>query len=412
MRILRLFLLLTLAPFAFAQYADLRVSLAMPPTAIYSGTSASARGTMTLTNAGNAPAQNVTLDFGGQVSAGSLPGLGIKCTGSPTPTHCTADSLVPGTWTFPVYADWYGLTAAGEVETTSVTVSSPSTPDPDLTNNTASANTTIIAQYNATFDSLSVPSAVAVGKIAAITASYGDNGPTPAEDLTLTISIPPGLRYEGFYAQDWVSCNEPPAAGHGDLVCKPGIFGLDPKDSVEALVSVDPSVAPGTVLTVHGTLASPSALPSPLSASGDLTVAAPTSADAAAVSVAATVDQPSVVITGPTYLGWITEKYTITNTGPRDADIVTLDMRLPNDCWLQAATTTLGSCSGTGPLHCVAATLRAGATMTVTVPVRAATAGTFTSTVVVTWLNGGPVAASSSFEALWVRSSLRRSVRH
>jgi hypothetical protein len=408
-RLLPLLLVCVFASAAMAQSADLRVSLTMPATKFFYDRYTPVRvifGTLTITNAGNVPSQDVTLDFAGGVYPSSpFPFQGTKCSGTPRPTRCTVPSIVPGTFSLLVYGEWYP-TAGGTIETTSVTASSASTPDPDLTNNTGVASTLIIAQYNLTFDPLGVPSTVAVGKTAAITASYSNHGPTPAEDMAITISVPPGARYEGYYAPSYWYCAEPPLGGEGDLVCTSHLIGGETNDSVEALVGVDPSLAPGTILTLHGTLTSASALPSPLTASGNLTVTAPTSSDPA-VSVTATVDQPSIVVNG-----WTTATYTISNAGPHDADIVTLDVRPPDGSLLASAKTTLGSCSGTDTLHCVAATLPAGATMTLTIAVHSFTAGTFTSTAVVTWLNGGPIAASSSFDAMWVSPSRHRAVPH
>ncbi|HEX7192779.1 MAG TPA: hypothetical protein VF381_14520 [Thermoanaerobaculia bacterium] len=128
--------------------------------------------------------------------------------------------MVPGSWRLPVMATWYDAPAPGTVETMSVTISSPYTPDPDLTSNTASANTTILWQSNLTFDALKPLSPVAPGKIAVIAASYTNHGPSPATDLSITISVPPGTKYDGYYADNAFDCTEPPVGGQGDLVCK------------------------------------------------------------------------------------------------------------------------------------------------------------------------------------------------
>lgn len=407
LRLLPLLFIGALAPAVLAQSADLRVSLTMPPTAFYNGSYAMAFGTMTITNAGYVPAQDLILDFGGGLNPGTWPYPGMKCnSGAQGAVRCTAPSLVPGTTSVAVVGLWDDVPVAGTVETASVTASSATTPDPDFTNNTASANTTVRWQSDMTFDSLNVPSAVGSGETAAITANFSNHGPTPAADPLITISIPPGTRYEGYLAESLFHCAEPPLGGHGDLVCTSSYDYPVRNDFVQALVSVDPSLAPGSVLTLNATLTSTSALKSPLTASGTLTVIAPTSSDAA-VSVAATLDEPSVVAGMSSW-----ETYTVSNAGPRDAEIVTLDIRPPGGSASWVGHPTIGSCSGYGPIHCVVATLAPGATMTVMVPVDTYATGTFTSTAVVTWLHGGTAVASNAVVVTSGEPARRRAARH
>jgi uncharacterized repeat protein (TIGR01451 family) len=125
--------------------------------------------------------------------------------------------------------------------------------------------------------------------------------------------------------------------------------------------------------------------------SGSLTVTAPTSADAG-VSVVATVDKPSVVVGESA-----TETYTVSNTGPRAAEMVSLDIRLPEGGASiynsRLATWTFDSCFGLWPVHCTGVTLAPGASMSLTVMVPEYVTGKFTTTAVVTW-NGGTAAAS------------------
>ena len=403
MRYLRLVSLLFLAPAVLAQSADLRVSLTMPSTAFSYGASGSgAWGMLTLTNAGNVPAQDVTLEFRGGLNAAYFP---FKSACKDQFTRCAYISIVPGTWTVPISAEWRSATAPGIVETTSVTVSSSSTPDPDYTNNTASANTTILWQSDLRLDSLDVPSSVASGKSAAIGASISDHGPSPSLGVTMTISMPPGARYEGFLG-DWLfRCTEPPAGKPGDLVCTVPDYYRITNNSVQALVSIDPSLAPGTVLPLNATLTSTTAA-KPLTASGTLTAAAPSSPDAA-VTVTATLDKP-VLPAG--YSAW--ETYTVTNAGPRDAEIVTVDIRPLGGGADWVGHPSLGSCSGDGPIHCTIATLPAGATMTLMVLERTywQFTGTLTSTAVATWLHGGTAVASN--ELLVMPSQARRRPAH
>lgn len=421
---------LLLASFAFvpavlAETVDLRARLSMPPTAVYNADpqyagpnsllgTVTVNGTLTIINAGIAPTERVTFDVDGLTVVGLVnpdnsPDYyhNVTCSG----TRCTVSVLPAGSMTFNVTAHWASVPAPGTVETTSATVSSTRSSDPDPTNNTATANTTILWQANLTLDALEVPSSVAAGQSCAITAHYRNRGPSRAADMTLTISIPPGARYEGLVAPSWFNCAEPEVGGHGDLVCTAPSVGLTSDwDVVQAIVSVDPSLTPGSVLTMNGRLTSTTAVQSPVTASGSLTVAAPTAADAA-LSVTATVDNPSVVVGD-----WATETYMVHNAGPQAARDVVLDVRLPEDNLEvfdpKLAGWTFDSCDGMWPIHCTAVTLAPGATLTLLVKVRETFTGRFTSTAVASWWNGGPVAASNALVVTSGQPARRRPARH
>lgn len=414
LRFLPLLFLFVLAPAVLAENVDLRVSLWMPPTAVFhthqadpvGGGSygyAMGDGILTLTNTGSAPVQGVTFQLDSQLIliGDEASRQRISCNWK----TCSVPELAPGSLNLAVSADWSNA-ARGTVETTSVSASSTRFTDPDLTNNSASATTTIVYQSDVTFEALSVTSPAAPGKTSAITAFYSNHGPSETTDLSITISIPPGARYEGYYARPWFHCTEPPLGGQGDLVCRAPSIGLITNDSVEALIGLDPSLAPGTVLTLNGTLTSSSALQSPLTASGSLTVIPPTSADAV-VSVAAAADKPAVAAGEMT-----AETYTISNAGPHDAYIVALDVRLPAGSVPSAATWTFNSCSGTTMMHCTAPAMAAGTTMSLTVPVQTHATGTFTSTAVVTWQNGGTAAASANLVVVDPTPPRRRATKH
>jgi hypothetical protein len=410
-----LLFLCAIAPAVLADNIDLRAVLSMPQTAVYnaavpdlggfSGTVA-ANGNLTIINASTLPAERVTVDLDGLSVVGLVSteyDRDFSCSG----TRCTVNVLQPGSMTMNVHALWWS--APGTVETTSATVSSTRSTDPDPTNNTAKANTTLLWQSNLTLDALDVPSSVAAGQSCAITAHCSNHGPSRATDMKVTISIPPGARYEGLLAPPRYDCTEPDFGGHGDLVCTAADTGLA-DEVVQALVSVDPSLAPGTALTMNGRLTARSTAQSPLTAAGSLTVAAPTAADAA-LGVTATVDNTSLVVGA-----LATETYTVYNSGPHDAHNVTLDVRLPESTWSvnvqKRASWTFDSCSGLWPMHCTAATLPPGATLTLVVQVPEIVAGRFSSTGVATSLNGGNAAASNALVVTSGHPARRRPARH
>lgn len=307
MRFLRLLPLLfasSLAPLVFAQSADLSVSLTIPSTVMYAAGGARTTGHFTLTNSGPSIAQNVTVDFGPNVQASNL---GLSCGEKNGHYLCTAISLVPGTVAGDVFLSW-PLAPNGAVETTTVTVSSSSPADPNPANNSASSSTTVIWQADLQLTSVTAPSAAA-GSLVEVLAYYTNNGPSPAKDFKLTLSIPPGATYAGsYYADPWLTCTQPPNGGQGDLVCTGANVDTVAGFYVEADVYVDSSATPGTVITFPAMLTSTTAIQPTQTKSGSLTVL-PTAFLQTQISA------PASALSGDTFQTTIT----VTNQGPATA---------------------------------------------------------------------------------------------
>jgi uncharacterized repeat protein (TIGR01451 family) len=79
-----------------------------------------------------------------------------------------------------------------------------------------------------------------------------------------------------------------------------------------------------------------------------------------------------------------TKTITITNDGPDEATNVVLTDDLPAGLTLVSASTTAGTCNDTDPVVCTVPALASGASVTVTLTLQAASAGSFTNSVFVT----------------------------
>ncbi|HEY2323946.1 MAG TPA: CARDB domain-containing protein [Thermoanaerobaculia bacterium] len=286
-----------------AQPADLSTVVTMPSTAVDQGGTTTASGQITVTNAGPWPAQLVTVNLDG-VSSATLPGFICGWDGS----HytCTTASMAPGSATGTLTATWPAA-ANGTPETTTAAATSLSR-DPDTTNNSASAKTTVLWQSNLTLRQLSVPSLALAGSLVAVDAHYFSPGPSMATDVKLTITVPAGATYESYSASSNVlKCTEPPKGGHGDLVCTASSLAY-PDDDVEVNLRVDPAATPGTVITIPATLTASDSTKPPQTTTGSLTVAAP-------ANLKVTLSSPSTVIPGNSYSNTVT----VTNMGPGKA---------------------------------------------------------------------------------------------
>ena len=358
MRILRLLPLLfafSLAPLLFAQSADLSVTVTMPSTAFYSdaGNSASTTGQVTVTNAGPSTAQNVTMDFGTNASSASfLPGFDCWLTNGRY--LCTAVSMATGTISGTFRVTW-PLASNGTVERTTVTVTSASPADPNTTNNSASGNTTVVWQADLQLAALGVAGPAAPGVLLGVTAGYTNNGPSPASDFKLTITVPPGTVYDSYGAVDEsLKCTEPPQGGTGDLVCTGSSVEVGTSE-VGLTVRVDPAAVPGTVVTLSETLTSSDAIKPVLTSSGSLTVLEP-------ADLHAEISAPASATAGGTFLTTMT----VTNHGPASAVEMAVFYSQQGGGFYGPMTGPAGWTCGTA--KCTTDSFAPGATATFTIP--------------------------------------------
>jgi hypothetical protein len=191
MRLIRLLFVCFVVPAAYAQNADLSVSVSAPATVVASGDTAIPTATFSITNAGPATVPDATVDF--------TPGLAVDLPGFTCATvtdhvRCTIASFPPGTFKGSGSMQLQYATD-GTIVTISATVASATVFDPNHANDSSTAYERVKWQSNIGFTSTDFPSVRTLGSsqenIARI--YYEANGPTYATDVQITIHLTGGI---------------------------------------------------------------------------------------------------------------------------------------------------------------------------------------------------------------------------
>jgi uncharacterized repeat protein (TIGR01451 family) len=320
--------------------------------------------TLAVGNGGPSAATNVAVSdtLPGQVTLISVSSTQGSCSGTTTLT-CNLGTIAAGsgaTVSITVRAN-----APGSA-TNTATVTSP-TPDPNSGNNTSAVTTTITDDDPAAAADLSVlktasAATVSVGDQLTYTIAVSNAGPAAATGVTVIDSLPGSVTFVSASATQGsctgtttVSCNLGTIASAAGATVTITVRGATPGTAVnEATVSAttpDPNTGNNTstvTTTINGSTAPQS----------DMSLAK--SSSAATVSVG---DQ-------------FTYTLAVSNAGPATANDVVVTDPLPSSVTFVSASASQGSCTGTTTVSCNLGTIATGAGATVSIVVRAITAGT------------------------------------
>jgi len=179
-------------------------------------------------------------------------------------------------------------------------------PDPNPANNTASDDVTVVDQANVKITKTSTPTTVNAGEAVTWTLTFTNDGPSDADNVQVSDSLPPGLEFVGVDAATGISC-----ADSNPIDCQ--VTSLPTGASYQILVhaKVGSGVASGTTITNTATVSTstPGDVPDDNTSSASVTVT--TSADLAITKTHA--DSP--VIAG----GQLRFDIDVSNNGPSDA---------------------------------------------------------------------------------------------
>ena len=353
--------------------ADLLVSKADSPDPILIGQPITY--TVTITNHGPSVADGVTLTDtlpGGVtfVSANSTQGTCGQAGGIVTCNIGSMANLAVVTVTIVVNAPG----TVGSITNTAVV--SAATPDPDNSNNTASAGTTVKTAYDV---DLSVtksgsPDPVEIGHNLTYTLTVTDNGPDMATGVVLTDNLPAGTTF--------VSADSTQGAcGHVGLVVT-CTLGDMLKDAVVTITIV--ASAPNTTGSITNAATVSSTSNDSNSSNNTATTSTAVYLNSGDISVSLS-EYPNPVYTGQQ----VTYTATLTNHGPDTARGVTLSDTLPAGTGFKSVSPSQGTCIGAaGSVSCNIGDMANGATVTVTIIVSApAATGSITNTVPVASTN-------------------------
>jgi uncharacterized repeat protein (TIGR01451 family) len=329
--------------------ADLGVAKTPATQSIIAGSNAT--WTVSVTNAGPSSADGTlavdTLPAGMMfVSAG---GPGVTCTEAGGVISCPLGILAPAApaVVVNVVAKIAASTPSGSTLTNNVSVSS-ATPDP--TPATASANVTTTASADLVTAKTITPSSVQAGGTATWNIVVTNNGPSDAQTVSLTDSIPTGFTPTGLSSTVGTCVL-------GTATCTVGTLAAGSSVTVQVTGTIAPSYA-GTTMTNSATASSPTLDPT----MGDRTgTAVATVTKLADLRVSKSASADPVVAGDP-----ITYTITLSNAGPSTATSVVLTDVIPSDV-TGALTTSPGCAITAGTLTCSYASVAPGVPKVITI---------------------------------------------
>ena len=342
--------------------ADLSIVKTGPGPVLASGTVAYS---LAVSNAGPSDADSVTVTdtLPAGVTFVSAAGSGWTCTRpAPGSVRCTLPSLATGTAapviTVTVVAPPEGATLVNQADVSSLTT------DPDPADNSASVATPVISTADLSLTK-SGPATVVAGSSVSYTLTASNAGPSAADPVAVTDSLPAGVTFVSAGGTGWTCTNN----GDVSVRCTSGSLAAGATASAITVVVTAPPQA--TTLTNTADVASTTFDPDTSNNLAEATTAVTASADL------------SLTKTGPASVvadGSVSYTLHVANSGPSDAVNVTVTDTLPGGVTFASASGTGWTCTNAGDasVSCILPALAAGAsappiTVVVTAPAQAAT---------------------------------------
>ena len=337
------------------------------PGSVTAGTNISY--TITVTNHGPDTAFGVTLDDplppdttfvsltqnNGPLAACNVPQFGTNGTVS-----CTFIALANG-----VSAQFTLVIEAGN--TTSATNTATVTTDTD-DGNPNNDSSTVITTVTPSAD-MSVtkngPAAVDAGTDITYTVDVANNGPSDADNISLTDAVPANTTFVSATQNSGptFTCITPPNGGTGTITCTIATLAPGAGAMFTFVLHVSPATPNGTSIDNTAEVSTNTPDPDP---DDDSSTTSAIVADIADLAIIKSGPASAAVNTDITYT------VSITNNGPADATTVSMTDNVPADTTFVSVTQTAGptfSCAtppvgGTGTITCTIATLPSGITAT------------------------------------------------
>jgi uncharacterized repeat protein (TIGR01451 family) len=340
--------------------------------------------TVTVTNTGTLGVAPVTVNdplppqidqAGASWTCTASPGSSCANAGGTGSISGEADALAAGgtvsyTITAPI------LSSATGTMTNTATITTP----PGVTNTGAITSTDVITLTPQAGLAItkSGPSTVTAGNTLTYTLSVTNAGPSDAQAVKVTDTVPTGTTFGSLTPPPGFTCNNLPAAGGtGTFTCSDPTLAAGASAVFTLVVNAPSSDADGSTVANTATATSTTPGSSPASSTVDTTVRA-----VADVSVVKTA--PATVTAGTD----MTYAITLSNAGPSDALGVTLNDVLPANTTFvseaQVPATPAFTCNAPpagGTLTCGPATLPAGSSVVLSVVVAVAASAPFNATI-------------------------------
>lgn len=241
--------------------ADLSITkIASPASTVVAGTNVTY--TLTVNNNGPCAASNVSLTdvLPSSVTFLSWNGpLGWNTTGSSLGANGTFSATMStlasgGSATFTLVAK-VNSNALGTLSNTA-TISS-NTEDPDATNNSATAQVTLVSQADLSITKTASPSAPQAGTNLTYTLTVANNGPSDASNVSMSDALPAGTTFVSLTAPPGWSATTPTVGANGTVTATKTSLAAGSGPQVFTLVVfIADNTAHGTVLTNTATVSS------------------------------------------------------------------------------------------------------------------------------------------------------------
>lgn len=359
--------------------ADLSITKTDSPDPITAGTNLTY--TITATNPGPSNSQNVTvtdtLPAGTTfVSATQTSGPAMTITtpavGASGTFSATASPFAAGTTaTFELVVAVDDSVTAGSVITNTARIQAPVTFDPDLANNEHTITTNVLTSADLGLTKTDSPDPAQAGGNISYTLTLSNAGPSAAAVVTLTDALPAGTTFVSATQTSGpsFSLTTPAVGATGTVTATAGALGSGAVATFTIVVSVDPALPGGTVLSNTATVTSSTPDPN----DGDNAATQTTTVTGAPDLVVTKTDTADPVTAGDT----LTYVVTLENAGASASQNVALSDAIP------ANTTFVSFTQTSGPTFTITTPAAGGGgTVTATVPSFAAGAAASFSLVV------------------------------
>jgi uncharacterized repeat protein (TIGR01451 family) len=305
------------------------------------------------------------------------------------------------------------LTATASATFTLIVKVSSSTPGGTTIMNTATAASTTtdpVGSNNASTTSTSItnsadltivktgPTVAGPGLNVTYTIVLTNNGPSDAQAVSVTDAIPANTTFVSFAAPGGWTTSTPVVGATGTVTTTNALLVAGSSATFTLVVNVNSSASVGTIITNTATATSATPDPtSPNSSTSTATVA--TGIADLSVTKTSSPNQPQIPANTD-----VTYTITVTNLGPASASGVTLTDTIPANMTFVSATSTQGSCTGTGPVTCNLGTVNSGSNAIVTVVGRTGSnaPGPTTNTATVSSATPDPNPANNTASATFV----------
>jgi uncharacterized repeat protein (TIGR01451 family) len=243
-----------------------------------------------------------------------------------------ADAANQETASFTVVVKVNSNVANGATITNSATVSSPKT-DPDSSNNTAMATTTVQTRADLAMTNSDSPDPVIAGQNITYTVGYTNNGPSDAQTVQMSDAIPANTTFVSVTTPaGWTRTDSVSVGGTGTITFTKATSANGDTASFTLVVKVSPSTANGATITDNATASSATTDPTPGNDTGTATTTVNRSADLELTKS----DSPDVSVNAGDN---ITYTLTLTNHGPSNSSTVVVSDATPANTTLVSAST-------------------------------------------------------------------------